>query len=71
MNTAVATGEANGLIARDLAIATVVVANTVPKLPNTGVTPQATNTPRNFIMLAGLSILVLVSAVLILKKRKI
>lgn len=45
-NTAVATGEANGLIARDFAIATVVVAPTalsnitvVPKFPNTGLTP--------------------------------
>jgi uncharacterized repeat protein (TIGR01451 family) len=38
-NTAIATGEANGLIARDFAVATVVVANAIPKLPNTGVAP--------------------------------
>src|SRR3989339_569489 len=48
-NTAVATGEANGLVARDFAIATVVVdpigvtvlssAIVVPKLPNTGSDP--------------------------------
>jgi uncharacterized repeat protein (TIGR01451 family) len=35
-NTVVASGEANGLIARDFAIATVVVASVVPRLPNTG-----------------------------------
>lgn len=49
-NTATATGEANGLIATDFAIATVVVAPAgvavlsstivVPKLPNTGLDPQ-------------------------------
>ena len=37
-NTAIATGDANGMTARDFALATVVVANTVPALPNTGVT---------------------------------
>lgn len=37
-NTAFVTGEANGLIARDFAIATVVVA--IPKLPNTGFPPS-------------------------------
>jgi hypothetical protein len=35
-NTAVATGEASGMTARDLAIATVVVAASVPALPKTG-----------------------------------
>jgi len=35
-NTAIATGEANGLTARDFAIATVVVATAVPALPKTG-----------------------------------
>lgn len=39
-NTAVATGEANGLTARDFAIATVVVA-AAPILPKTGFTPVA------------------------------
>ena len=37
-NTAIVSGEANGLTARDFAFATVVVA-TVPKLPNTGLVP--------------------------------
>lgn len=36
-NIATATGEANGLIARDIAVVTVVVATAVPGLPNTGV----------------------------------
>lgn len=35
-NTVVASGEANGLTARDFAVATVVVASVVPKLPKTG-----------------------------------
>ncbi len=44
-NTAVVTGEANDLTARDFAIATVVVASAVsttivPKLPNTGIAPM-------------------------------
>ncbi|MCX6714991.1 MAG: ice-binding family protein [Candidatus Uhrbacteria bacterium] len=43
-NTAVATGWANGLSVRDFAIATVVVAAAVPKLPNTGIFSEA-NTP--------------------------
>lgn len=38
-NTAVATGVANGLIARDIALATVVVGTVVPTLPETGVAP--------------------------------
>ncbi|HBD05096.1 TPA: hypothetical protein DCZ32_01405, partial [Candidatus Uhrbacteria bacterium] len=36
-NTAIATGEANGLTARDFAIATVVVAGAAPSLPKTGI----------------------------------
>jgi uncharacterized repeat protein (TIGR01451 family)/LPXTG-motif cell wall-anchored protein len=35
-NTVTASGEANGLTARDFAVATVIVAAIVPKLPNTG-----------------------------------
>lgn len=38
-NTAVATGVANGLTARDFAVATVVVPTAVPALPNTGFAP--------------------------------
>jgi LPXTG-motif cell wall-anchored protein len=39
-NTVIAQGEANGLTARDIALATVVVANAVPTLPNTGISPD-------------------------------
>ena len=67
-NTAVATGEANGLTARDFAIATVVVAPTlfvtpyanevVPILPNTGLPPKEGSFPWSVavtsVILAGL-----------------
>lgn len=39
-NTVTATGQANGLTARDFAITTVVVASAVPVLPNTGLAPN-------------------------------
>jgi uncharacterized repeat protein (TIGR01451 family)/LPXTG-motif cell wall-anchored protein len=42
-NTATATGTANGYTVRDIAIATVVVAASVPALPNTGFTPIENN----------------------------
>ncbi len=61
VNTVVATGEANGITVRDLAIATVVVA--VPKLPNTGVTPV-----NNIALLVGIFIFISTSLVLVLKK---
>jgi hypothetical protein len=35
-NTAIAVGQSGGLVARDFAIATVVVAGVIPRLPNTG-----------------------------------
>ncbi|MFA6194124.1 MAG: ice-binding family protein [Patescibacteria group bacterium] len=65
-NTAIATGEANGLIARDLAIATVVVATAVPALPNTGLAPEGNIL---WLMLAGALGLISVALVMILKKR--
>lgn len=39
-NTVAATGQANGLTARDVTLATVVVATAVPGLPNTGFAPN-------------------------------
>jgi len=48
VNTVTASGDANDLTAKDLAIATVVVA-VVPGLPNTGLSPSASNV----IVLAG------------------
>jgi uncharacterized repeat protein (TIGR01451 family) len=69
VNTAVATGEANGLTARDFAVATVVVATAVvPKLPNTGLPPAGILW--NIMILAGALILVATSVV-VLKKRKV
>ena len=50
-NTARASGQANGLTARDFAIATVVVTN-VPGLPTTGFAPN--NISWNIIVLAGI-----------------
>jgi len=75
VNTAVATGEANGLTARDFALATVVVATAVPKvpvvpkLPNTGLPPVGQNIPWNAVALIGALALVS-SSLLVLKKRK-
>ena len=51
-NTARASGQANGLTARDFAIATVVVTN-VPGLPKTGFGPE-NNISWNIIVLAGI-----------------
>ncbi len=51
-NTVTAKGSANGLIATDFALATVVVS--VPKLPNTGLPPSEDNTPWNIIVSTGI-----------------
>jgi len=67
MNTASATGEANGLVVRDIAIATVVVANAVPKLPNTGIVGGISGLGN--IILFGIIALSLVSIALVIKKR--
>lgn len=53
VNTVTASGDANGLTARDSAIATVVV-TTVPKLPDTGLSSGENNTPWNIIAPAGI-----------------
>ncbi|PIR77294.1 MAG: hypothetical protein COU30_03260, partial [Candidatus Magasanikbacteria bacterium CG10_big_fil_rev_8_21_14_0_10_38_6] len=62
VNTITASGEANGLKARDFAITTVVVNSavpkllnsTVPKLPNTGLHPSKNNIPWYIIVPAGI-----------------
>lgn len=75
VNTAVATGVANGLTARDFAIATVVVATAVPKpvvvpkLPNTGLPPIGQNIPWNAVAVIGALALVS-SSLMVLRKRK-
>lgn len=72
-NTAMATGEANGMLARDFAIATVVVApaaSVIPKLPNTGIAPEENNIALYMIVLAGL-LLVSSSVIVAFKKNKV
>ena len=71
INTVEASGDANGLTARDFAIVTVVVAAgaaVVPALPNTGI-PFAGNVPWNMIVLSGI-ITILVSASIIVALKK-
>ena len=68
VNTAVATGQANGLTARDFAIATVVVAPAVPKLPNTGVDPNGNNIPWNIVIPSG--IFVISSLLFVMRKKQ-
>jgi hypothetical protein len=51
-NTVTATGEANGLTAKDFAIATVIVS--APKLPNTGFFSDKNDVLRNIMALAGI-----------------
>ncbi len=51
-NTIIATGDANGLIARDFAIATVVVS--VPGLPKTGFPPQENNVFPVIVIISGI-----------------
>ncbi|MFA6304585.1 MAG: ice-binding family protein [Patescibacteria group bacterium] len=75
-NTATASGEANGLTAKDYAVATVIVAPTVvpivvaPILPKTGFAPQEQNISLNFVIL-GILALALISAILVFKKHKV
>lgn len=52
-NTVTAAGDANGLTARDFAIATVVVSATTPTLPNTGLVSDQENIPWNVITPTG------------------
>ncbi|MDD5569078.1 MAG: ice-binding family protein [Candidatus Pacebacteria bacterium] len=68
VNTIVASGEANGLIARDFAMATVVVNAAVPKLPNTGLPPSENNIPWSIIISAGI-FAILASFYFLLEKR--
>lgn len=54
VNTISASGDANGLTAKDFAIATVVVSAPVPKLPNSGVPPSENDTPWKIIVPTGI-----------------
>lgn len=68
MNTAIASGEANGLTVRDIAIATVVVADVIPALPATGITPDKINTLWNIVIIFGIFMAVPVSLFILIKK---
>ncbi|MDO8504973.1 MAG: hypothetical protein Q7S48_00105 [bacterium] len=68
-NTVTASGDANGLTARDFAIATVVVAAVVPKLPDTGgIFGTKNNIARNSFILSGIFLFVSTSLMFVLKK---
>ncbi|MGB2631586.1 MAG: ice-binding family protein [Minisyncoccales bacterium] len=67
VNTVSASGDANGLTARDFAIATV-VATAVPKLPNTGLSSGKDNTPWNIIIPAG--ILTILTSLCLVRRRQ-
>ena len=67
INTATVAGSANGLTARDFALATVVVAS--PKLPATGITPDNKSIPWNIVIPAG--ILMLILTALYLSRRSV
>jgi hypothetical protein len=54
VNTVTASGEANGLTARDFAIATVIVNAAVTKMPDSGLPPSEDNTPWNIIIPTGI-----------------
>jgi len=64
-SASIAAGTANGMTVRDIAVATVVVATLVPKLPNTGFVPAS-----YIAALVALAIS-LVAAILIIARRRI
>ena len=66
MNIATAEGSANGLTARDLALATVVVAS--PKLPNTGLPSREKSFPWNVLFTVGILVLVTTAAAILSKR---
>jgi uncharacterized repeat protein (TIGR01451 family) len=68
MNTATAEGSANGFTATGYAFATVLVA--VLGLPNTGFPPEGNSIPWNAMTLIGVFTIVLISAVIVLKKHR-
>ena len=69
-NTVIASGDANGLTARDFAIATVVVAVPVTSLPRIGLFDDK-NSASNIVILASILMLVSASLVVALRKRTI
>jgi uncharacterized repeat protein (TIGR01451 family) len=73
LNTATASGEANGLTVRDVAIATVVVANAVvvPALPDTGFFSEGGNITWGIIIASFGIILLLSVSLFVIRKRMI
>lgn len=67
-NTAIVSGEANGLTVRDIAVATVVVATAVPLLPQTGFPLKESN--NWFVIISSIFVLTSIALVLISRKRK-
>lgn len=53
-NTAIASGEANGLSVRDFAVATVIVAAAAPALPNTGIADSESSILLNIVIPVGI-----------------
>lgn len=71
LNTAVATGEANGLTVRDFAVATVVVAPVLPTMPHTGYTPTDNTMPWAVMIISGGFMLMAGLLAFVLKKHSI
>lgn len=68
-NTATASGDANGLTARDYAMATVLV--TAPGLPNTGLPPYGATTSLDAAIVSGILMIVLISFAVVKRKREV
>lgn len=71
LNTATATGDANGFSVRDIAVATVVVSPVVPILPATGFPPEEKNIASVIIGFFGILVLAMVSLGIIRRKQTI
>jgi len=69
-NTVRVSGDANGMTARDFAVATVVVAPVIPALPNTGFAPKGGNNVLGMTIFGIALMVVLTSVFVILKKRE-
>jgi hypothetical protein len=69
-NIAMASGDANGLTAKDFAVATVIVAGFVPGLPNTGFAPLGGVTPWGMIVFTVFTIFCIVLFTVSFKSKK-
>jgi uncharacterized repeat protein (TIGR01451 family) len=71
LNTVTASGDANGMIARDYAVATVVVASVVPALPNTGIPPAGNSIMWVAIIFSGVLLLAAVAMAILKRKQTV